>query len=95
MPEIENLCWSIAHSTDHSIHIILYIKISHKCCFTDMFSVSSIPESVTGLHNDKKTIATDLSCSNQQVMITEIESTKYIHVRQNGTSVRVFKETSV
>ena len=31
----------------------------------------------------------------QQIVITEIDSTKYIHVRQNGSSVRVFRETSV
>jgi hypothetical protein len=31
----------------------------------------------------------------QQIKITEIETTKYIHVRQNGSSVRVFRETSV
>ncbi|ELU03855.1 hypothetical protein CAPTEDRAFT_209551, partial [Capitella teleta] len=33
--------------------------------------------------------------SSQQIKITEIETTKYIHVRQNGTAVRVFRETSV
>lgn len=31
----------------------------------------------------------------RQVKITEVDSTKYIHVRQNGTAVRVFRETSV
>ena len=36
-----------------------------------------------------------MSTPTQQIKITEVETTKYIHVRQNGTSVRVFRETSV
>ena len=40
-------------------------------------------------------MATEVIVPSTQVKISEVDTTKYIHIRQNGTSARVFRETSV
>ncbi|WAR21819.1 I5P1-like protein [Mya arenaria] len=40
-------------------------------------------------------MATEVIVPGTQVKISEVDTTKYIHIRQNGTSARVFRETSV
>lgn len=62
-------------------------------CTIDLFyitaTVSPSPEM------SQLPMATEVIVPSTQVKISEVDTTKYIHIRQNGTSARVFRETSV
>ncbi|KAH3787855.1 hypothetical protein DPMN_165986 [Dreissena polymorpha] len=63
--------------------------------FTQFLSVSVTATVSPSPEQIQLPMATEVIVPSTQVKISEVDTTKYIHIRQNGTSARVFRETSV
>lgn len=63
------------------------------CCTLIFFSITATVSPSPEM--SQLPMATEVIVPSTQVKISEVDTTKYIHIRQNGTSARVFRETSV
>lgn len=80
----------IGHNTcmgDHKpVYLLLYIKNGTAKSNEDDITESALTQPL---------LTTDIIVPSTQVKISQVDTTKYIHVQHNGASVRVFRETSV
>ena len=87
--------WILFCNISIRINLVYVETIKSACLWFAEVTPSGAEASCWSYETAEGTTCFSKPIQQTQVKITETDTTRYIHVKQNGTSLRVFRETSV